>query len=268
MKTGCRSNKMIAAVAALAVAAAMTGLAIAQSTESLTEPGVGGLGIPWRDEAFGCRLSARAVREDYSFAEPILVEVVLENVTENTQRVSWDPSMWLVRATDQLGGDVPPTRYARYLVGGVPGHPRTGGSGTVVVLPGYPHRQVIELNRLCDLTMGGTYSVEIGRVTASGKNLHDAVVLKAPPLTVRIDGGQRSLSASVQKLALSKEPDRREAALESIGKTLKHGIEVVQDSARNDASPQVRKTATRVLKELNAFMAESATSYTAKPIEG
>ena len=103
--------------------------------------------------------------------------------------------------------------------------------------------------------MHGTYTVTVGQRIGMGI---DFVTLQAPPLTVEVGMPGFGLSAQIQRLALTDEPDRREAVLTGVGQTLQRGIGVVKASARDDESQQVRQAAQRVLTELHAATADGS----------
>jgi hypothetical protein len=250
-----RPGRLAAVLLSLALAPAIVCLGDALTAPPKPDGSAKTAKEAWVGEAFGCRLSVTAAREDFSLNEPILVRVELRNVSNETQSVSTDPTYaWLVLTTDQLGQEVPPTRYARSLQGEVAGHPRSGSVRGGPMWPGQSLEQTIDLSRLCDFTMEGTYSVTIGQMIGRGNQF---AVLQAEPLTIRIDGGWPSLSGYVQGFTLATEADRRSAEISGIGAVLKRGTAFVRAAALHDKDEGVREAAASVLSDLVTAAAQA-----------
>ena len=223
----------------LALAAHETGEGHPQGTEP--EPVRG-------QEVLGFKLSAAVVREEFVVGEPILVRLTTKNVSGKRARLVWSPYIWRVEGTDQLGREVPLTRQGRYTYGLVKGDPRTGGHRGRYLEAGESETEVIILNRLCDLSMTGRYSMVIGRELYDDKG--NWAVGKAPPLELRVSGGYPR-SAAPQVVKLDPRPGERSHALRSIGAQVREMTALLSEIADGEEGHE-KDAATSELQEIQA----------------
>jgi len=118
----------------------------------------------WQGEALGFRMEAALSKARYGVAEPIIAKVDITNVTDTSRTFSTHvhPELWFLRGADQLDVPIELTRYGRFLYGKLPLHPREGSHAWLPFLPGEPRTYYVPLNAIADLTVEGTYTVEIG----------------------------------------------------------------------------------------------------------
>lgn len=207
------------------------------------------------DEVFGCRLTVKTARTEFDGSEAILVQAELKNISQEPQEIAMrlGPEVWYFHVTDQLGDSVPLTRYGRALRGEVPSHARRGSNTATTLQPGLSIRETIVLNHICDLSMHGTYSVTVAMNIGRGV---DFVRLKAPPLTLKIGSPGFTLSADVQRLALTGEARDKKATILAMAPKLQDTIDAVKESGRSDETGIVRAAARTLLARIAGAAAE------------
>jgi len=200
----------------------------------------------WGPEVLGMRMRVSLARSDYAVSDPILVRVDVKNVTDEKVYLTWFEHMWGAEARDQMGYLAPFTYYERYLRGRTP-HARSGGHHGGYLGPGESETRWLLLDRLVDLTKGGTYTVIVKRYVPDGVGAHRQ--LPAPPVTVRINR-ERRIDQVFQRLAL--EGDRRvRAELTPVaGARTEEYISALAGYARGDEDGSVRQAAKAELQEL------------------
>jgi hypothetical protein len=153
-------NNVILRVDAPPSAARETALAIAQAIDSelvrLLKEGE-------QRDVLGFRLSAELARHEFAAGEPVLIRLTTTNVSEKTMRLMASGAMWTFEADDQYGYEVSLTRQGLYQEGRLPGHPSHEGVRGGRLEPRQSWDETMQLDRLVDLTMNGTYTMRVGR---------------------------------------------------------------------------------------------------------
>ncbi len=142
----------------------------------------------WPQEARGIRISAELARDSFGYGEPIMVLVRLKNTADQDQVVRTSRYFWKFRGRDEeSGASVPPTRYGRYIAGELPNQPRHFGVHGGLVSPGGETTELLQLDRILDLTMPGNYTVVVGCL---GVHRDDPeVMIGSKPLRFEVGGG-------------------------------------------------------------------------------
>ena len=109
----------------------------------------------------GLQLSLETENQAFSSGEPVLVTIVLKNVSAKERRlVGASPyKIYEFVVKDEKGVDAPLTAYGKNLAGGADHLER----GEFILRPGEEKREQIEIGKLFEIGNQGTYSVTARR---------------------------------------------------------------------------------------------------------
>ena len=118
--------------------------------------------LKWGPIQLGFGLSLSPDNQSYGYMEPVRLTVVLSNTTGKalTALRAVEREQFKMRVLDSGGNEVPLTRYGQRQRDDLFGHSLYSFN----VPPGGIFKEEILINRWYDMSMRGTYSIEIARV--------------------------------------------------------------------------------------------------------
>jgi len=217
----------------------------------------------WGKEAAGFKAGISLPKTVYSLGEPIVLSLVVKNVSESTRRFTdssspeddWNVQVvrrrgWSGPETYKKGEEVPLTLYGRSIKGLLWGYARDRSHRGYLLKPGETKACNILLNRVADMTLPGEYTIVAWRKIYGEKDVQITsgqveVEIKSPYI--------HPPDVLLEILRQSSPPYRtgeRALAVSRLGEFVIESIEVLENASREEADHGVRSRAMEVLERL------------------
>jgi len=251
---------------AVTMCAAMLGRA-----GSLAAPGRG-IARPvevWGEEAGGYRLGLTLAQEEFAAGRPIVMGVVVQNVSDQPRRIWWRESPWatfdvkverclgFTKTGEALGAEEVPLTLEGLRLAGQLAIADEDGMEAGILEPSGRRAFYMMLTEARDMSLQGVYTISVSYTI-------DGHVLSAGPLQLRIGYAYSPAEQSAQILWMrsSAPGDDPFCAAGAVASALELGVaieryaHVLRRTMETDPSPAVKREAEKALFKLRALLEE------------